>query len=201
MDFPSGSNGEESTYTAGRRPGFDPWVLKILWRREWQPTPGFLPGESTWTEEPGRLQYLGSQNVRHNWMTFTSLQHNQAVANDFQGLIWMFWVCWLSPVGITFTTLHYCLYLTAVNFTGLLDCGMSSSEKSPAQNSANHFWHLQSVTEPSSYTAQIFLCVCFGCIFTFLDTIKDNVLKMLVFSSIFSIKVPHKNLSIMFSFF
>ena len=139
MDFPSGSNGEESTYTAGRRPGFDPWVLKTLWRREWQPTPGFLPGESTWTEEPGRLQYLGSQNVRHNWMTFTSLQHNQAVANDFQGLIWMFWVCWLSPVGITFTTLHYCLYLTAVNFTGLLDCGMSSSEKSPAQNSANTF--------------------------------------------------------------
>jgi len=28
-----------------RRPGFDPWVGKILWRREWQPTPVFLPGE------------------------------------------------------------------------------------------------------------------------------------------------------------
>ena len=23
-----------------------PWVRKILWRREWQSTPGFLPGES-----------------------------------------------------------------------------------------------------------------------------------------------------------
>ena len=26
--------------------GFDPWVGKTLWRREWQPTPVFLPGES-----------------------------------------------------------------------------------------------------------------------------------------------------------
>ena len=28
------------------RPGFDPWVRKIPWRREWLPTPVFLPGES-----------------------------------------------------------------------------------------------------------------------------------------------------------
>ena len=25
--------------------GFDPWVEKILWRKEWLPTPVFLPGE------------------------------------------------------------------------------------------------------------------------------------------------------------
>ena len=28
-----------------RRPRFDPWVRKIPWRREWLPTPVFLPGE------------------------------------------------------------------------------------------------------------------------------------------------------------
>ena len=28
-----------------RRPGFNPWVWKIPWRREWVPTPVFLPGE------------------------------------------------------------------------------------------------------------------------------------------------------------
>ena len=28
------------------RPRFDPWVGKILWRREWQPISIFLPGES-----------------------------------------------------------------------------------------------------------------------------------------------------------
>ena len=29
-----------------RRPRFKPWVGKILWRREWQSIPVFLPGES-----------------------------------------------------------------------------------------------------------------------------------------------------------
>ena len=29
-----------------RRRGFSPWVRKIPWRRKWQPTPVFLPGES-----------------------------------------------------------------------------------------------------------------------------------------------------------
>ena len=28
------------------KPGFDPLVGKIPWRREWHPTPGFLPGKS-----------------------------------------------------------------------------------------------------------------------------------------------------------
>ena len=28
------------------RPGFNPWIGKIPWRREWQPTVVFLPGES-----------------------------------------------------------------------------------------------------------------------------------------------------------
>ena len=27
------------------RPRFNPWVGKIPWRREWLPTPVFLPGE------------------------------------------------------------------------------------------------------------------------------------------------------------
>ena len=51
------------------RPGFDPWVGKILWRRTGQSTSVFLPGESTWTEEPGRLQSMGSRRVRHDWVT------------------------------------------------------------------------------------------------------------------------------------
>ena len=28
-----------------RKPGFNPWVRKIPWGREWQPTPVVLPGE------------------------------------------------------------------------------------------------------------------------------------------------------------
>ena len=34
----------------------DLWVGRIPWRRAWQPTSVFLPGEFPWTEEPGRLQ-------------------------------------------------------------------------------------------------------------------------------------------------
>ena len=41
--FQGGSSGTESTYQC-RRQGFDPWVGKIPWRRAWQPTPVFWPG-------------------------------------------------------------------------------------------------------------------------------------------------------------
>ena len=46
--------------------GFDPWVGKIPWRRGWQPTPVFMPGEFHWTEEPVGLQSTGSQKVGHD---------------------------------------------------------------------------------------------------------------------------------------
>ena len=44
MGFPSGSDGKELPCQS-RRPGFDPWLGKIPWRREWQPTPVCLPAE------------------------------------------------------------------------------------------------------------------------------------------------------------
>ena len=39
---------------------------EIPWRRAWQLTPIFLPGKSPWTEEPGRLQSMGSERVGHD---------------------------------------------------------------------------------------------------------------------------------------
>ena len=48
-----------------RRPGFNPWVGKIPWRRTWQSTQVFLPGESPWIEEPGGIQSMGSKRVVH----------------------------------------------------------------------------------------------------------------------------------------
>ena len=51
------------------RPGFDPWAGMTPWRRAWQPTPVFLARESPWTEEPGGLQSMGTQTVRHDWVT------------------------------------------------------------------------------------------------------------------------------------
>ena len=63
-----GASGKELAcqYERLKRPGFVPWVGKIPWRRVWQPTPVFLPGESPWTEESDGLQFMGSQRVGHD---------------------------------------------------------------------------------------------------------------------------------------
>ena len=50
-----------------KRPGFDPWVGKIRWRRAWQPTPVFLRGESPWTVALQSPLSMGSHRVRHHW--------------------------------------------------------------------------------------------------------------------------------------
>ena len=43
--LPGGSVAENLPANAADN-SFSPWVRKILWRREWQPTPVFLPGKS-----------------------------------------------------------------------------------------------------------------------------------------------------------
>ena len=47
--FPGGISGKELTCQrrSHKRYEFNPWVRKILWRRKWQPTLVFLPGESS----------------------------------------------------------------------------------------------------------------------------------------------------------
>ena len=44
-----------------RDTGLIPRLGGSPWSRKWQPTPVLLPGESTWTEEPSRLQSTGSR--------------------------------------------------------------------------------------------------------------------------------------------
>ena len=40
-------SGKESSCNAGhKRYKFNPWIRKIPWKKAWQPTPVFLPGES-----------------------------------------------------------------------------------------------------------------------------------------------------------
>ena len=68
-----GSSDGKSVCLQCRRPEFDPWVGKIPWRRKWQPTPSILAWKIPWTEEPGRLQSMGSQRVGHDWATSLSL--------------------------------------------------------------------------------------------------------------------------------
>ena len=60
--FPGGSDCKEIRLQCGR-PGFDPWVGKIPWRRKWQPTPVFLPGESH-----GRRSLVGYVIGMRQWL-------------------------------------------------------------------------------------------------------------------------------------
>ena len=48
QSFPGGAVAKEPACQRRRRKRcrFNPWVRKIPWRRKWQPTPIFLPGES-----------------------------------------------------------------------------------------------------------------------------------------------------------
>ena len=52
---------------------WETWVQSLGWEdpleEAWRPTPVFLPGEFPWTEEPGGLQSMRLQWVRHKWMT------------------------------------------------------------------------------------------------------------------------------------
>ena len=69
LGFPGGSYGKESACIVGDLGSI--------------PDSGRSPGEGSgcplqysylenpWTEEPGRLQSMGSQRVRHDWMVFT----------------------------------------------------------------------------------------------------------------------------------
>ena len=52
--FLSGTSGKEPACQCRRHKGrgFNPWVRKIPWRRAWQPTPVFLPGESHGRRSP-----------------------------------------------------------------------------------------------------------------------------------------------------
>ena len=72
----SGSEGKSVCLECGR-PGFDPWVGKIPWRRKWQPPRvSTLAWKIPWAEEPCKLQSTGSQRVGRDWVTslhFTSL--------------------------------------------------------------------------------------------------------------------------------
>ena len=54
---------------------FDPWVGKILWRRKWQPTPVYLPGESYGQRSLVRYSPWGYKRFRHD---LTTNQQQQA---------------------------------------------------------------------------------------------------------------------------
>ena len=78
--LPRWLNGKESTCQC-RRPGFDPWVGKIPWRRESQPTPVFLPGESH-----GQRSLVGYSPWGHKELDTTEHKHAQTPGHIFYNM-------------------------------------------------------------------------------------------------------------------
>ena len=84
--FPGGASGKESACQCRRckRRRSDPWVGKIPWRRAWQSTPVFLPGEShgqrslasyspqgrsrTWLKGLGSILKTGPSSQGQSWL-------------------------------------------------------------------------------------------------------------------------------------
>ena len=74
-----------------RRPGFDPWVGKIPWRRGWLPTPVFWPGEShglysPWDcKELDRTEQLSLSRNLHTVLHsgYATLHSHQSVGGSF----------------------------------------------------------------------------------------------------------------------
>ena len=75
-----------------RRHRFNPWVRKIPWKREWQPIPVFLPGESH--EQRSLMGYSPwGCRVGHDWVTNTYTHtppnlSNFTCAIHYRSLLW-----------------------------------------------------------------------------------------------------------------
>ena len=73
-----------------KRPRFDPWVVKIPWSREWQPTLVFLPvqfhGQRSLVDHSPR----GWQRVRHHWgtNTFTFIVNSDSLTFYLMSFFW-----------------------------------------------------------------------------------------------------------------
>ena len=98
-------------YLQSRRPGLDSWVRKIPWRREWQPTPVFLPGEFHGLRSlVGYSPWGYKESDTNKWLTLIIIWGNHITSdNSTQALLtlsmlyacislclWLSCSCWLE---------------------------------------------------------------------------------------------------------
>ena len=87
--------------------GFSHWVGKIPWRRKWQPTPVFLPGEfhgqrclvvySLWDcKESDMTKHTHNTHTHSNFLLF-SLSNLESTTHQQVSLTWSLKLSWISP--------------------------------------------------------------------------------------------------------
>ena len=103
--FPWWLSGKEPVCQCRRR-GFDPWAVKITWRRKWQPTPVFLSGKSYGQGSLVGCSPWGCKRVWHDstinnsiritvWgSAFTGVQNDTGLLSSLEAL-----GCWRLCMG------------------------------------------------------------------------------------------------------
>ena len=95
MGFPGSS--VVKVHLQSRRPRFDPWVGKISWRKEWLPTPGFLPGKAHEQRSPVGYRAWGCKKVGYDSVTMQQRDYHSSERSQIEKT----------------KTIHYHLYVEA----------------------------------------------------------------------------------------
>ena len=105
--FPTGS--VVKSLPSSGKPGFDPWVKKIPWKRKWPSIPVFLPGKSH-RQRSLRLQSMELHGIRHDLVT------------EEQQPFYHFPTTWLNSIGNSdyHPYIHTFNILAPVSFSYLL---------------------------------------------------------------------------------
>ena len=74
-----------------RKPGFDPWIGKITWRREWLPAPVIWPGESHGQRSLAGYCPWGHKDMTEWLTTFTTWQAVVAEMGRRELILNVFW--------------------------------------------------------------------------------------------------------------
>ena len=99
--FSGGAGGKEPTcqYRRCKSSRFSPWVGKIPWRRAWQPTPVFLPGES---HGRGSLAGCSPRGGKEAWLK-RPCTHARKHIGRVQGRGCNGCTAWIPPSGLRHT--------------------------------------------------------------------------------------------------
>ena len=100
------------------RPGFNPWVWKIFWRRKWQPTPVFLPGKSHgWRNlvgySPWGRKELDMTERTHSLTHSLILSHRSYMLLSFSFFLSFSLLFWLSGF-------HYPIFQITYSFFSVI---------------------------------------------------------------------------------
>ena len=101
------------------------------WRRKWQPTPVFLPGESQ-GQEPGGLPSMGSHRVGHDWSDLAAAavrcsKHPFSVSSSLD--LHCFGQCFCLFYGLNFRCLLFSVIIELLLLLFIIFVALDNSKK------------------------------------------------------------------------